>query len=70
MGGSLEISFPMHPYKRFYVYCEPGIVGPRRGKLTLLAAFADFSLLVFMLSWYVEPTLDFKAKCRFYIRGG
>lgn len=42
MGGSLEISFPMRQYKRFYVYCEPGIFGSCGGKLTLLAEFADF----------------------------
>lgn len=69
MGGWLEISFPMQQYKRFYVYCEPGIFGSCGGKLTLLAGFADFFLLVFMLYWYVAPKPDFKVKCGFYIRG-
>ena len=63
MGGSLEISFPMQEYERFYVCCEPGIFGSCRGKLTLLAEFPrGFFLVVFMLYWFVALRLDIKVK--------
>lgn len=62
MGGLLETSFPMQQYKRFYVYCEPGIFGSCWGKLTLLAECPDFFSLVFMLYWFVALKLDFKVK--------
>ena len=64
MSGVLETSFPMQQYKRFYVYCEPGIFGSCGGKLTLLAECPDFFFfsLVFMLCWFVALKLDFKVK--------
>lgn len=55
-------TFPMQQYKRFYVYCEPGIFGSCRGKLTCLAEFRDFFFLVFTLYWFAALKLDFKIK--------
>lgn len=58
MGGLLETSFPMQQYKRFYVYCEPGIFGSCGGKLTLLAECPDF---FFLACFYVVLVCSIEA---------
>ena len=69
MGGSLEMSSPMQQYKRFYVYCEPGIFGSCGGKLTLLAELAAFFSPYFYVAVVCGTETRLQSKVRFYVCG-